>query len=67
MTNVRYQPRKPDGALIKIENEFWFQCCDCALVHKLVFGTDEGGLTMRVFYDEAETLKAREREGKTAR
>jgi hypothetical protein len=65
MTNVRYQPRKPDGALIKIENEFWFQCCDCALVHKLVFGTDDGGLTMRVFGDAEETRKARLREGIT--
>lgn len=60
--HVRYQPRKSDGALIKIESPFYFQCCQCALVHKLVFGTDDGGLTMRVFYDEAETIKARERE-----
>ena len=70
--HVRYEPRKPQGALIRPAmadvGGFFFQCCDCALVHRIDFDiTPKNGLEMRVYGDVEETRKAREREGKTAR
>lgn len=39
---------------------YLFQCCDCALVHRLDFAiTHSNGLEMRVYYDADATAKAR--------
>jgi hypothetical protein len=54
------------GALILprmgADGGYYFQCCDCALVHRLDFAvTPEHGLEMRVYIEPEMTDAARER------
>lgn len=63
---IRYEKRKAQGALILprmgVDGGFYFECCDCHLVHRIDFQTTaENGLEMRVYGDVQETEKARDR------
>jgi hypothetical protein len=66
MAAICYEKKKEQGALILprmgADGGFYFECCQCQLVHRIDFSiTPENGLEMRVYGDEKETEKARER------
>lgn len=49
---------------IKDVEDFYFQCCDCSLTHKMIFEIGKDGkLSMCIAVDKEETQKARSNKG----